>query len=700
MQKNYDIEQLLLENEQMKERMWLNSNLTMFDDMLCNHYNKPLGIFADMVITHLAKLTQAIRGSFFGLSDDSEPIKAIAGYGCTPDSLVKQQFSIGEGLVGQAAKSKKVLILDDISSPECQVAGTLGQINGNCVVVIPLVFNQQVYGVLELLYLHNIEQRNYDLLERLSRNIAAMLQGIYDRIKNRKLLENSQNLEQELRQKMEELTVTQEEMRKKELELSSNIQAINQTIGTVEFDMKGKMLKTNQLFLDIMGCQAEEVIGRHYSVFLSSDQVQSKKHKSFWGKLQQGQTKSTEMKLLSKHNKEIWLKTSCCPIHDLNGFPVKIINFVQDITLEKKLKQDISNQLRAINRSTLLVEFDMEGYILKANHLFLDLLGYDAEEITGKPHQALIKNELDQSSRKYEKLWQKLRQGKFVEGEFQYVGKNGEIKWLKGNYNPILDLNGKPYKVLQYASDTTEHKRLETKNQHYLGELTENIEELMAAQEILKQKDQALSSRIQAIDCTIGSVEFTIEGKILKVNDLFLDLTGYTRDELEGKCHQIFVDSTYAQSEKYQEFWQDLRAGKSHQAELRRWGKGGKEIWMIATYTPIKNLDGVPHKVMKLAIDVTEQKKLRQDLSNQLTAINRSTAAAEFDLEGNILSANNLFLELMGYTWQELKGKHHRIFVESEFSQTTESQRFWPTLRSGQFIEGEFWLLDKAGNNI
>ncbi|WP_053337322.1 PAS domain S-box protein [Microscilla marina] len=700
-------DQLLAENSQMKERLWIDSNLAKFDDILRSNYGQPLETFADVVILHLAKLTQALKGTFFSLNTDNQLIEAVAGYACLPQN---KTFKIGEELIGQSVKSKEIIIWDDIQEGSLVLTGTTGSISGSCIAAVPLIFNNEVYGAVELMYLKSIEKKHLELLERLTRNVAAMLNSIQNNLKTQKLLKEAQKLETELiareealRQNMEELVATQETLVKKEEALSGRVEAINHTICSIEFNLQGEILDANPLFLDLMEYSIDELVGQHHQLFVDKAYANTQEYQKFWEHLRTGKSHSEEFKRLSKTGKTVWLRATYTPIKDQHGVAYKVIKLAMNVTQEKKLQQDIRNQIDAIERSSAMVEFDLNGNILDANPLFLQLMGYTKEEVIGKHHQLFVEGHYAQS-KAYQQFWHRLRNGQFIEGEFSRVNKQGEKKWIKGIYNPILDVNNKPYKIIKYASDVTDKKTLEIQNEAQLEEvkaveeeLRQNMEELIATQEALLQKEAALSARAEAINHTICSIEFDTKGNIITANQMFLDLMGYPLEEIQGQHHQIFVDTQYAQSQEYARFWEELGQGNSHSAEYMRRNKMGKEVWLRATYTPIKNQEGKPYKVIKLAMDVTREKQMRQDITNQMTALQRSSAVIEFDLYGHILDANPLFLNMMGYTNEEIKGKHHSIFLEVGEAQSKEYQEFWHQLRQGKFIEGEFIRIDKKG---
>lgn len=558
------VEKLEQENEQMKARLWVDSNLTKFDDVLRNNYDKSLAEFADAVIFHLAKLTQSIRGTFFNINTDTNNIEALAGYACTVETLAKTSFRVGEGLIGQAVKGRESITLDDIPANNMVLEASMGQLSGNSVVVIPLIFNQEVYGVIELLYLQKVAPKYIDLLERLSQNIASMLNSIQSNLQTRLLLVEAQELEhelrtqeEELRQNMEEPNATQEKMHTKERDLSNNINAINQTIGTVEFDMKGNILQANQLFLDLMGYHEDEIINKHHRMFVDPAELQSNDHKEFWDSLRLGKTHSGEFRRIGNQGKEVWLRASYTPVKGEDGTPYKIMKFALDITQEKQLRQDLNNQMAAINKSNAVVEFDLEGNILGANDLFLALTGYDLDEIQGKHHQMFMSIS-EAASREYEQFWHKLRQGQFIEGEFKRFNKAGEEMWINGNYNPIMGLDGTPYKIVKYANDITEQRLLQMQNAQQLEEIKaveeemrQNMEELVATQEEINRQANQIKRSKKLNDTVLETaldviITMNNQGIVQSVNPAVSKLFGYEPKEVVGQNIKMLMPHKYA----------------------------------------------------------------------------------------------------------------------------------------------------------
>ena len=205
---------------------------------------------------------------------------------------------------------------------------------------------------------------------------------------------------------------------------------------------------------------------------------------------------------------------------------------------------------------------------------------------------------------------------------------------------------------------------------------------------------------IAAIDRSNAIIEFTAAGEIVKANDLFLRCLGYRREEIQGKHHRIFVDPAYAASPAYNAFWDRLRSGEFESGEFLRLGKDGREVWLQASYNPVLGADGKVQKVIKLATDITAPKQAAALDAGFIDAIRKSMAVIEFQLDGTILTANDIFLECMGYSLEEIRGKHHRLFVSAAYAASPEYRQFWFDLAQGKFYRGRFERFAKHGESV
>lgn len=200
-------------------------------------------------------------------------------------------------------------------------------------------------------------------------------------------------------------------------------------------------------------------------------------------------------------------------------------------------------------------------------------------------------------------------------------------------------------------------------------------------------------SRSQAI------IEFDMAGKILKANENFCEAIGYLATEIVGRHHSMFCDPAYVATLEYREFWARLGRGEHNAAAYRRIGKGGRSIWIQATYTPVSK-GGKPFKVVKLASDITVVKNKALEDAGKLDAISRSQAVIEFLPDGQIIFANDNFCNTLGYAPSELVGRHHGMFCDAKFIQSEEYANFWRRLAAGEFIADEFVRKAKGGQDV
>jgi len=315
---------------------------------------------------------------------------------------------------------------------------------------------------------------------------------------------------------------------------------------------------------------------------------------------------------------------------------------------------------RATDSALGIIEFDLNGTVLTVDPVFLDMFGVEREEIVGKHHRLLCEPS-DTASTEYLDLWQSLRAGRTHEGTYRRQNKAGETIWIRASYHPTLDESGTPVKIVEITADIT---AAISRNAEHEGML-------------------AAISRSQAV------VEFDLDGTIVSANPNFLKLMGYELEEIVGKHHRLFCEPAYAASPEYSEFWRRLGGGEYEAADFKRLGKGGRELWLQATYTPILDANGRPHKIVKLATDITATKLRNAEINGMLTAVNRAHAVADFDLDGTLLSANPNFLRLYGYKLEEVIGKHHSTFCTATFVDSPEYSEFWAMLGRGEFHSGE-----------
>jgi methyl-accepting chemotaxis protein len=206
--------------------------------------------------------------------------------------------------------------------------------------------------------------------------------------------------------------------------------------------------------------------------------------------------------------------------------------------------------------------------------------------------------------------------------------------------------------------------------------------------------------QLHAVSKAQAVIEFSLDGKILAANDNFLDTLGYSLVEIKGQHHSLFVDPVHRASPEYRAFWDKLARGDFDAGQYKRIAKGGREIWIQASYNPIFDASGKPYKVVKYATDVTAAKLQAADYEGQLSAVSKAQAVIEFSLDGKILTANDNFLNTVGYSLAEIKGQHHSLFVDPVHRASPEYRAFWDKLARGDFDAGQYPRVGKGGREI
>ncbi len=204
---------------------------------------------------------------------------------------------------------------------------------------------------------------------------------------------------------------------------------------------------------------------------------------------------------------------------------------------------------------------------------------------------------------------------------------------------------------------------------------------------------------VSAINRSQAIIEFQLDGTILSANENFCQTMGYTLSEIIGKHHSIFVDPEERATPAYAEFWARLARGEFDRRRYRRLGKGGREVWIEASYNPVFR-GGKPYKVIKIATDITAQRLVSAENAGKINAISRAQAVIEFTPTGEILDANENFLNAVGYTLADIKGRHHSMFCERDYAASEDYKQFWPRLAAGQFFSDEFLRIGAGGRKV
>jgi len=233
------------------------------------------------------------------------------------------------------------------------------------------------------------------------------------------------------------------------------LEALHRTQAIIEFDPQGTILGANANFLSLMGYSVPQLRGRHHRQLVDPEEAASPEYRAFWERLQRGEAFVGRCRRLKADGSDLWLQAHYSPVVDAGGRVARVVKYAIDITAEAMRDAEVQSQLTAVGRAQAVIEFSLDGRILRANRNFLDALGYAREEeLLGQHHRIFVVPE-ERNSADYADFWQHLGRGQFHQGQFRRIGKQGQEVWIEASYNPVLDYMGRPFKVVKYATDIT-----------------------------------------------------------------------------------------------------------------------------------------------------------------------------------------------------------------------------------------------------
>jgi len=331
------------------------------------------------------------------------------------------------------------------------------------------------------------------------------------------------------------------EAMRRHAELEGELAAINRVQAIVHFAMDGTILDANENFLTLMGYRLEEIRGRHHRIFADPEYARSAEYREFWARLGRGEFDRGEYKRFGKGGKEVWLLASYNPILDEKGRVLKVTKFATDVTAEKLRNADFAGQMAAIDKVLATIEFSLDGQILKANRMFLDLMGYTLAEVEGRHHGMFLQSG-EEKTEEYQEFWRNLRAGRSDSRVFKRIGKHGKGVWIQASYNPILDMNGKPFKVVKFASDLTElivrTESTQTSARRMAqatGEISSSIQEIARNMEMSREA----TGKIMATTTASGS----LAGNLLDSMKAMERIVGLIRG-IAGRVNMLALNAT------------------------------------------------------------------------------------------------------------------------------------------------------------
>ena len=453
----------------------------------------------------------------------------------------------------------------------------------------------------------------------------------------------------------------------------AHLDAVLQNQLVLEIDLSGNITSCSDALLSALKLSKSEFVDKRFSSILDPKFATSQDFTNLWNSVLRGESKQIEFQIPCVDAKPLWMSAQFSPVCDAQRAVCKVLAILTNITQTKTLateNEDLRVCAEIINMTSIVSEADLKGDIVSINEKFIEISKYSREELIGHPHNTT--RHPDMPKEVFKELWSTIGRGRPFRGVIKNRAKDGTPYYVDAVIAPVMGENGKPKKYLGVRYDIT-------------------------AAEIERQNARGI---LDAIDSAFCYVEFDIEGKILTANPSFLKLMGYAKEDVVGKHHRMFVDETTSNSTEYKQFWKDLASGATKSDTFRRTKKDGKEVFFQAVLAPVKDEMGRVFKIVKIATDVTEEKIRATDFEEQLRAIHRAQAVVEFNLDGSFRTANSVFLQTMGYSLEELRGRHHSDFVDPQYSSSPEYRKLWEDLRAGKFHMAEVQRVGKGGREI
>jgi methyl-accepting chemotaxis protein len=317
-------------------------------------------------------------------------------------------------------------------------------------------------------------------------------------------------------------------------EEKAQLQAIDTNYAVISFSTDGTILDANENFLNALGYRLNEIVGHHHRMFCDSDYTRSREYSEFWDSLQRGVAQTSEFRRIKKNGESIFIQASYMPIRNGSGNIYKVVKFAQDITERKLESLYFSGQIDAIDKSQAVIEFDMSGTIVNANENFLNTLGYRLNEIVGKHHSMFCTPEYKNSSA-YQQFWRKLNNGEFDAGEYLRLGKNGKEIWIHASYNPIFGIDGKPMRVVKYATDITAKKNMMFKVEDNVQELSKSLDNLSKASHSMSKEAQVTMNGSQEVSVSITQINQAVSEVSEKIESMLSSISSISSSSTNAK---------------------------------------------------------------------------------------------------------------------------------------------------------------------
>ncbi len=596
-----------------EQRRWVAEGLAKFGDILRNN-NDNMELLSFNIVRELCKYINAIQGSFYLLDDDDKEnmfFQQTALFAYDRKKFADKKIKWGDGLIGTSALEKKTIFMTKIPDSYVSITSGLGKSNPKCLLIVPLIAEEELYGIIEFASYEVLQQHEVNFVERVAENIAATISGVRINLKTTRLLDESQERaqamsaqEEEMRQNMEELQATQEELARQAEKFVKLENTVNHTMIRADYSVDGTLIYANTKFLKKLEYSSNsEVEGKHISLFIGD------KDKEWFNKIWSDLSKGGRhfegyMKHVTKNGKDLWTMATYTCIRGEDGSVDKILFLALDTTEQKKLSLRMESIVDAVDKSGIKIELSSNGGIFEFNDNMLYLFGYEDKDIKNLTVFDLIDTlEIENFNNK----WETIVKGISFQGQFKMRSKSQETLWIRGAFSAVYDMYGDVTRVVFIGHDTTNEKQMDI-------ELRQQTETLKKQEKQLRESEKELSRKLREVRIEMQNqykeiekikirYERTLEGvldgvlvtsndnKVIFFNKAAERIWEYTRNEVLGQDVGIlFKDSSIEEDEflaRYTGPGDNKIIGVRKEVEIASKSGEGKKVLMLLSNAKI-----------------------------------------------------------------------------------------------------------------
>lgn len=473
-----------------------------------------------------------------------------------------------------------------------------------------------------------------------------------------------------LKKRIEELEAEKEQIQR---EVEARMLSVDQACIVSEVDLKGIITYVNDKHCEVSQYSREELIGANQNIVRHPD-MPKEVFKEMWSTIGKGKIFRGLVKNRKKDGTPYYVDGIFTPVLGPNGKPIKYIGIRYDISQQTYEKLAAEGVVKAIDASFASAEYDTKGNIINANSNFLNSMEYTLEDLQGKNHKIIADSQFVNGS-DYNRFWSDLASGTVKSDLYKFVSRSGSDVYLQSVFSAVRDDMNRIVKIIQIASDITK--------------ATENATQL----------NREIEARAASVDQACIVSETDLKGYITYVNDKHCEVSQYSREELIGS-NQNIVRHPDMKKEVFKEMWATIGRGKIFRGFVKNRKKDGSPYYVDGIFTPVLGPNGKPIKYIGIRFDITDTVIEQQRMKGIVDAIDTSYAFTEFDTKGNVIIANQNFLTLMEYSMDDIRGRHHRMFVDKAYSNTSEYARFWEDLAAGKEQIDQYKQIARSGKEV